>query len=162
MFFDQISQFSAFTLMLDFVWPTGKGEEPLPALQLHLVRGTWFAIQGCHRKASGAARWHGRQPGSGAGLRCAAQRPRTWGCKQLNTLFITTFVGARLNYCVSVCVRTCEGSSLEDSVVRWCCISSAEQNKCEQWALSIKSDPLVCIKAASMSDCVEKIKVIYN
>ncbi|KAJ3602027.1 hypothetical protein NHX12_029787 [Muraenolepis orangiensis] len=51
-----------------------------------------------------------------------------------------------------------EGSSLEDSVVRWCCISYAEQKKCEQWALSIKSDPLVCIKAASMSDCVEKIK----
>ncbi|KAG7277846.1 hypothetical protein CRUP_006746, partial [Coryphaenoides rupestris] len=51
-----------------------------------------------------------------------------------------------------------EGSSLEDSVVRWCCISTAEQNKCEQWALSIKSDPLVCVKAASMSDCVEKIK----
>ncbi|XP_059918633.1 saxiphilin-like [Gadus macrocephalus] len=51
-----------------------------------------------------------------------------------------------------------EGSSLEDSVVRWCCISLAEQKKCEQWALSIKSDPLVCVKAASMSDCVEKIK----
>ncbi|KAK0146454.1 Serotransferrin [Merluccius polli] len=51
-----------------------------------------------------------------------------------------------------------EGSSLEDSVVRWCCISYAEQKKCEQWALSIKSDPLVCVKATSMSDCVEKIK----
>uniref|UniRef100_A0A8C7I171 Serotransferrin n=1 Tax=Oncorhynchus kisutch TaxID=8019 RepID=A0A8C7I171_ONCKI len=51
-----------------------------------------------------------------------------------------------------------EGSSLEDSVVRWCCISHAEQKKCEQWALSIKSDPLVCVRAISMSDCVEKIK----
>uniref|UniRef100_A0A667XA09 Serotransferrin n=1 Tax=Myripristis murdjan TaxID=586833 RepID=A0A667XA09_9TELE len=51
-----------------------------------------------------------------------------------------------------------EGSSLEDSVVRWCCISNAEQKKCEQWALSIKSDPLVCVRASSMSDCVEKIK----
>ncbi|KAL2090975.1 hypothetical protein ACEWY4_013238 [Coilia grayii] len=51
-----------------------------------------------------------------------------------------------------------EGSSLEDSVVRWCCISHAEQKKCERWALSIKSDPLVCVRAASMSDCVEKIK----
>ncbi|XP_062402147.1 saxiphilin-like isoform X1 [Sardina pilchardus] len=51
-----------------------------------------------------------------------------------------------------------EGSSLEDSVVRWCCISHAEQKKCERWALSIKSDPLVCVKAASMSDCIEKIK----
>uniref|UniRef100_A0A672GZY1 Serotransferrin n=1 Tax=Salarias fasciatus TaxID=181472 RepID=A0A672GZY1_SALFA len=51
-----------------------------------------------------------------------------------------------------------EGSSLEDSVVRWCCISHAEQKKCEQWALSIKSDPLVCVKAASMRDCIEKIK----
>nr|XP_046165890.1 saxiphilin-like isoform X1 [Oncorhynchus gorbuscha] len=51
-----------------------------------------------------------------------------------------------------------EGSSLEDSVVRWCCISYAEQKKCEQWALSIKSDPLVCVRAISMSDCVEKIK----
>ncbi|XP_062272256.1 saxiphilin-like [Scomber scombrus] len=51
-----------------------------------------------------------------------------------------------------------EGSSLEDSVVRWCCISHAEQKKCEQWALSIKSDPLVCIRAVSMRDCVEKIK----
>lgn len=52
-----------------------------------------------------------------------------------------------------------EGSSLEDSVVRWCCISHAEQKKCEQWAISIKSDPLVCVKASSMSDCIEKIKV---
>ncbi|XP_076012960.1 saxiphilin-like [Genypterus blacodes] len=51
-----------------------------------------------------------------------------------------------------------EGSSLEDSVIRWCCISYAEQKKCEQWALNIKSDPLVCVKANSMSDCVEKIK----
>ncbi|KAJ7999784.1 hypothetical protein DPEC_G00198020 [Dallia pectoralis] len=51
-----------------------------------------------------------------------------------------------------------EGSSLEDSVVRWCCISNAEQRKCEQWALSIKSDPLVCVRAVSMRDCVEKIK----
>ncbi|XP_060774299.1 saxiphilin-like isoform X2 [Neoarius graeffei] len=51
-----------------------------------------------------------------------------------------------------------EGSSLEDSVVRWCCISHAEQEKCEQWALSIKSDPLVCVSASSMTDCIEKIK----
>lgn len=58
-------------------------------------------------------------------------------------------------------VRTCVclGSSLEDSVVRWCCISHAEQEKCEQWALSIKSDPLVCVSASSMTDCIEKIKV---
>lgn len=53
----------------------------------------------------------------------------------------------------------CAGSSLEDSVVRWCCISHAEQKKCEQWALSIKSDPLVCVKAVSLRDCIEKIKV---
>ncbi|XP_037643354.1 melanotransferrin-like isoform X1 [Sebastes umbrosus] len=51
-----------------------------------------------------------------------------------------------------------EGSSLEDSVVRWCCISHAEQTKCEQWALSIKSDPLVCVRAVSMRNCIEKIK----
>uniref|UniRef100_A0A3Q2GEA8 Serotransferrin n=1 Tax=Cyprinodon variegatus TaxID=28743 RepID=A0A3Q2GEA8_CYPVA len=51
-----------------------------------------------------------------------------------------------------------EGSSLQDSVVRWCCISHAEQKKCEQWALSIKSDPLVCVRASSMQDCIEKIK----
>ncbi|XP_012728139.2 saxiphilin [Fundulus heteroclitus] len=51
-----------------------------------------------------------------------------------------------------------EGSSLQDSVVRWCCISHAEQKKCERWALSIKSDPLVCVRAASMRDCIEKIK----
>ncbi|XP_063329863.1 saxiphilin-like [Pelmatolapia mariae] len=51
-----------------------------------------------------------------------------------------------------------EGSSLEDSVIRWCCISYAEQKKCEQWALSIKSDPLVCVRAVSMRDCIEKIK----
>lgn len=43
-------------------------------------------------------------------------------------------------------------------MIRWCCISQAEQKKCEQWALSIKSDPLVCVRAASMADCVEKIK----
>ncbi|XP_028303886.1 saxiphilin-like isoform X2 [Gouania willdenowi] len=51
-----------------------------------------------------------------------------------------------------------EGSSLEDSVVRWCCISHAEQKKCEQWALNIKSDPLVCMRAFSIRDCIEKIK----
>lgn len=53
------------------------------------------------------------------------------------------------------------GSSLEDSVIRWCCISYAEQKKCEQWALSIKSDPLVCVRAVSMRDCIEKIKVSH-
>ncbi|XP_064152352.1 saxiphilin-like isoform X2 [Anguilla rostrata] len=51
-----------------------------------------------------------------------------------------------------------EGSSLEDSVIRWCCISEAEQRKCEQWALSIKSDPLVCVRASSMSNCIKMIK----
>ncbi|XP_029007708.2 saxiphilin-like [Betta splendens] len=51
-----------------------------------------------------------------------------------------------------------EGSSLEDSVVRWCCISHAEQKKCEQWALNIKSDPLVCVRGTSMRDCIEKMK----
>ncbi|KAF7207852.1 transcript variant X1 [Nothobranchius furzeri] len=51
-----------------------------------------------------------------------------------------------------------EGSSLEDSVVRWCCISHAEQKKCEQWALSIKSDPLVCVRGVSMRDCIKRIK----
>lgn len=60
-----------------------------------------------------------------------------------------------LNLCVCVCV----GSSLEDSVVRWCCISDAEQKKCEQWALNIKSDPLVCVRGVSMRDCIERIKV---
>lgn len=44
-------------------------------------------------------------------------------------------------------------------MVRWCCISHAEQTKCEQWALSVKSDPLVCVRAASMRDCIHKIKV---
>lgn len=46
--------------------------------------------------------------------------------------------------------------------MRWCCISHAEQKKCEQWALSIKSDPLVCIRAVSMRDCIEKIKVRHT
>lgn len=63
------------------------------------------------------------------------------------------YVCAYVRVCVSV------GSSLEDSVVRWCCISNAEQKKCERWALSFKSDPLVCVRASSMSDCIEKIKV---
>ncbi|NWW75253.1 TRFE2 protein, partial [Climacteris rufus] len=51
-----------------------------------------------------------------------------------------------------------EGSSLDNSVVRWCCISDAELRKCEEWALSIKSDPLVCVQATSMSKCIEMIK----
>ncbi|NXG09618.1 TRFE2 protein, partial [Sakesphorus luctuosus] len=51
-----------------------------------------------------------------------------------------------------------EGSSLENSVVRWCCISDAELHKCEEWALSIKSDPLVCVQAPSMTKCIEMIK----
>lgn len=55
----------------------------------------------------------------------------------------------------------CAGSSLEDSVMRWCCISHAEHKKCEQWALNIKSDPLVCVGAVSMLDCIEKIKVSH-
>ncbi|XP_072443187.1 saxiphilin-like [Chiloscyllium punctatum] len=50
------------------------------------------------------------------------------------------------------------GSSLENSIVRWCCISAAEQSKCEEWALNTKSNPLVCIRATSMSDCIEMIK----
>ncbi|NWU11391.1 TRFE2 protein, partial [Cephalopterus ornatus] len=51
-----------------------------------------------------------------------------------------------------------EGSSLENSVVRWCCISNAELHKCEEWALSIKSNPLVCVQATSMTKCIEMIK----
>ncbi|NXS11883.1 TRFEB protein, partial [Neodrepanis coruscans] len=51
-----------------------------------------------------------------------------------------------------------EGSSLDNSVVRWCCISDAELLKCEEWALSIKSDPLVCVQATSMTKCIEMIK----
>lgn len=51
------------------------------------------------------------------------------------------------------------GSSLENSIVRWCCISAAEQNKCEEWALNTKSTPLVCIRATSVSHCIEMMKV---
>lgn len=51
------------------------------------------------------------------------------------------------------------GSSLDNSVVRWCCISDAELRKCEEWALSIKSYPLVCVQATSMTKCIEMIKV---
>ncbi|NWY19525.1 TRFEB protein, partial [Aphelocoma coerulescens] len=51
-----------------------------------------------------------------------------------------------------------EGSSLDNSIVRWCCISDAELRKCEEWALSIKSDPLVCVQATSMTKCIEMIK----
>ncbi|NWZ24623.1 TRFE2 protein, partial [Asarcornis scutulata] len=51
-----------------------------------------------------------------------------------------------------------EGSSLDNSVVRWCCISNAELRKCEEWAMSIKSDPLVCVQATSMTSCIEMIK----
>lgn len=51
------------------------------------------------------------------------------------------------------------GSSLDNSIVRWCCISDAELRKCEEWALSIKSDPLVCVQATSMTKCIEMIKV---
>ncbi|KFQ18911.1 Serotransferrin-B, partial [Merops nubicus] len=51
-----------------------------------------------------------------------------------------------------------EGSSLGNSVVRWCCISDAELRKCEEWALTIKSDPLVCVQATSMAKCIEMIK----
>lgn len=43
--------------------------------------------------------------------------------------------------------------------MRWCCISQAEQKKCEQWALNINSDPLVCVRALSVRDCIMKIKV---
>ncbi|XP_015272164.1 PREDICTED: melanotransferrin-like [Gekko japonicus] len=51
-----------------------------------------------------------------------------------------------------------EGSSLSNSLVRWCCISSAELQKCEEWALNVKSDPLVCVQADSMINCIELIK----
>ncbi|XP_043924802.1 melanotransferrin-like [Protopterus annectens] len=51
-----------------------------------------------------------------------------------------------------------EGSSLDNSVVRWCCISAAELRKCEDWALRIKSDPLVCVRGVSATECIQKIK----
>ncbi|NXB62206.1 TRFE2 protein, partial [Struthidea cinerea] len=51
-----------------------------------------------------------------------------------------------------------EGSSLDNSIVRWCCISDAELRKCEEWALTIKSDPLVCVQANSLTKCIEMIK----
>ncbi|XP_072001881.1 serotransferrin-1-like isoform X3 [Engystomops pustulosus] len=50
------------------------------------------------------------------------------------------------------------GISLDHSVIRWCCISSAEMRKCEDWALSVRSDPLVCVQATSLSGCIEMIK----
>ncbi|XP_069475923.1 serotransferrin-2-like [Ambystoma mexicanum] len=51
-----------------------------------------------------------------------------------------------------------EGSSLSNSIVHWCCISDAELRKCEEWALNIKSDPLVCVQASSQAGCIEMIK----
>ncbi|XP_061458719.1 melanotransferrin-like isoform X4 [Rhineura floridana] len=51
-----------------------------------------------------------------------------------------------------------EGSSLANSLVRWCCISNAELRKCEEWALNVRSDPLVCVQADSMIGCIELIK----
>ncbi|KAJ7309911.1 hypothetical protein JRQ81_008005 [Phrynocephalus forsythii] len=51
-----------------------------------------------------------------------------------------------------------EGSSLSNSLVRWCCISDAELRKCEEWALSVRWDPLVCIQADSMVGCITMIK----
>ncbi|XP_072839406.2 serotransferrin-2 isoform X1 [Pogona vitticeps] len=51
-----------------------------------------------------------------------------------------------------------EGSSLSNSLVRWCCISDAELRKCEEWALSVRSDPLVCVQADSMVSCITMIK----
>ncbi|XP_070806868.1 lactotransferrin-like [Pituophis catenifer annectens] len=51
-----------------------------------------------------------------------------------------------------------EGSSLSNSLVRWCCISDLELHKCEEWALNVRSDPLVCVQADSMISCIELIK----
>lgn len=51
-----------------------------------------------------------------------------------------------------------EGSSLSNSLVRWCCISDAELQKCEEWALSVHSDPLVCVQADSTINCIKRIK----
>ncbi|XP_063769132.1 melanotransferrin-like isoform X3 [Pseudophryne corroboree] len=51
-----------------------------------------------------------------------------------------------------------EGISLDQSVIRWCCISSAELRKCEDWALRVRTDPLVCVQATSLSGCIEMIK----
>ncbi|CAH2295378.1 melanotransferrin-like [Pelobates cultripes] len=51
-----------------------------------------------------------------------------------------------------------EGISLDNSVIRWCCISSAELRKCEDWALNVRSDPMVCIQATSLTGCIEMIK----
>lgn len=61
--------------------------------------------------------------------------------------------------CLKLTEGVFTGSSLEDSVMRWCCISQAEQSKCEQWALNINSGPLVCIRGLSVRDCIMKIKV---
>ncbi|XP_018117261.1 saxiphilin isoform X1 [Xenopus laevis] len=51
-----------------------------------------------------------------------------------------------------------EGISLDHSVIRWCCISTAELQKCEDWAMNVKSDPLVCTLATSLTGCIEMIK----
>ncbi|XP_075424548.1 serotransferrin-1-like isoform X1 [Ascaphus truei] len=51
-----------------------------------------------------------------------------------------------------------EGISLDHSVIRWCCISAAELQKCEDWALSVRSDPLVCMRASSLTACIKMIK----
>ncbi|XP_025024986.1 melanotransferrin-like isoform X2 [Python bivittatus] len=51
-----------------------------------------------------------------------------------------------------------EGTSLSNSLVCWCCISDMELRKCEEWALNVRSDPLVCVQADSMISCIELIK----
>ncbi|KAG9487378.1 hypothetical protein GDO78_007304 [Eleutherodactylus coqui] len=63
-----------------------------------------------------------------------------------------------LNYVALLKELGHEGTSLDHSIIRWCCISSAEMRKCEDWALSVRSDPLVCVQATSLSGCIEMIK----
>lgn len=96
-----------------------------------------------------------------------------WPCWKASGMKVLTIVGVWLldfpprtvhlcGFCPSYLRLTqgfFTGSSLEDSVMRWCCISEAEQKKCEQWALNINSDPLVCVRALSVRDCIMKIKV---
>ncbi|XP_068094533.1 serotransferrin-1-like isoform X2 [Hyperolius riggenbachi] len=51
-----------------------------------------------------------------------------------------------------------EGVSLDHRIIHWCCIGSAEKEKCEEWALSVRVDPLVCVQASSLTECIKMIK----
>lgn len=154
-------------LFLEPVWKEGKGKGQVWAVHFCTIQWKKPAVPWCNSVLADNWRRCWTQSCSWLGLCCSpagfgawrwvfSLSPRSCGKGNREELQRTELSKQMIQF---VLLSATLGSSLSNSLVRWCCISSAELQKCEEWALNVKSDPLVCVQADSMVNCIELIKV---